>query len=89
MINMEDYKDLIDEIRKLSDEEARCEVTTSVTTEGDVCEHGNSYASNCSDCDEIEYATLALPEVIDDKEDKMKMRIDNYIESMVDERAWK
>ena len=54
MINMEEYKDLIDEIRKLSDEEARCEVTTSVTTEGDVCEHGNSYASNCSDCDEEE-----------------------------------
>ena len=59
MINMEEYKDLIDEIRKLSDEEARCEVTTSVTTEGDVCEHGNSYASNCSDCDE---------EVIEDTE---------------------
>ena len=29
MINMEDYKDLIDEIRKLSDEEARCEVKSS------------------------------------------------------------
>ena len=59
MINMEKYKDLIDDIRRLSAEEARCEVTTSVTTEGDVCEHGNSYASNCSDCDE---------EVIDDTE---------------------
>ena len=55
----------------------------------DVCEHGNSYASNCSDCDEIEYATLALSEVIDNEEDKMEMRIDNYIESMVDERMWK
>ena len=54
MINMEDYKDLIDEIRKLNDE-----VPTSGSTEGDVCEHGNSYASNCSDCDE---------EVIEDTE---------------------
>ena len=59
MINMEDYKDLIDDIRRLSAEEARCEVTTSGSNEGDVCEHGNSYASNCSDCDE---------EVIEDTE---------------------
>ena len=61
MINMEDYKDLIDEIRKIDDE-----VPISGSTEGDVCEHENSYASNCSDCDEIEYVTLALSEVIED-----------------------
>ena len=47
MINMEEYKDLIDEIRKMDDE-----VPISGSTEGDVCEHENSYASNCSDCDE-------------------------------------
>ena len=47
MINLEDYKDLIDEIRKMDDV-----VPISGSTEGDVCEHGNSYASNCSDCDE-------------------------------------
>jgi len=29
MINMEEYKDLIDEIRKIDDEEARCEVKAS------------------------------------------------------------
>ena len=29
MINMEEYKDLIDEIRKLPDEEVRCEVKVS------------------------------------------------------------
>jgi len=46
MINMEEYKDLIDEIRKLDDE-----IPISGSTEGDVCDHGNSYASNCSDCD--------------------------------------
>ena len=55
MINMEEYKDLIDEIRKMDGGE----VATSGSTEGDVCEHGNSYASNCSDCDE---------EVIEDTE---------------------
>jgi hypothetical protein len=49
---MEDYKDIMDDIKRLSAEEALGEVTTSVTTEGDVCDHGNSYASNCSDCDE-------------------------------------
>ena len=49
MINLEDYKDLIDEIRKMDDE-----VPISGSTEGDVCEHENSYASNCSDCDEEE-----------------------------------
>ena len=54
MINMEEYKDLIDEIRELDDE-----VPISGSTEGDVCEHENSYASNCSDCDE---------EVIEDTE---------------------
>jgi hypothetical protein len=54
MINLEDYKDLIDKIRKLDDE-----VPISGSTEGDVCGHGNSYASNCSDCDE---------EVIEDTE---------------------
>ena len=59
MINLEDYRSLIDEIRKLTDEEARCEISTSGSNEGDVCEHGNSYASNCSDCDE---------EVIEDTE---------------------
>ena len=54
MINLEDYKDFIDKIRKLDDE-----VPISGSTEGDVCGHGNSYASNCSDCDE---------EVIEDTE---------------------
>ena len=49
MINLEDYRSLIDEIRKMDDE-----VPISGSTEGDVCEHGNSYASNCSDCDEEE-----------------------------------
>ena len=44
MINMEDYKDLIDEIRKISDEEARCEVksseepTLSTTSDSEVIE---------------------------------------------------
>ena len=49
MINLEDYRSLIDEIRKMDDE-----VPISGSTEGDVCGHGNSYASNCSDCDEEE-----------------------------------
>ena len=34
MINMEDYKDMMDDIRRLSDEEARCEEPTLITTSG-------------------------------------------------------
>ena len=58
MINMEEYKDLIDDIRRMSDEEKRnerkvlSEISISGSNVGDVCKHGNSYASNCSDCDE-------------------------------------
>ena len=44
MINMEEYKDLIDDIRRLSAEEARCEVkaskepTLSTTSDSEVIE---------------------------------------------------
>ena len=34
MINLEDYRSLIDEIRKMDDEEVRCEETTLSATSG-------------------------------------------------------
>ena len=44
-----------------------------------------NYAHNTMESDAIEY----IRDLNDDEEDKMEMRIDNYIESMVDKRVWK
>ena len=48
MINMEDYKDLMDDIRRLSDEEARSEVKLS---EGNIL----SYTSSSEVIEDTEY----------------------------------
>ena len=48
MINMEDYKDLMDDIRRLSDEEARSEVKLS---EGNIL----SYISSSEVIEDTEY----------------------------------